>query len=176
MGNKAQSRKQTSAKDETKKQEVVPPDHAFKIEVTGQEGKDESHIAYLIKVTTWPNSQLSFNIKDRYSVLRTFQETIVKNLFKDSSSLPPFPEKKFFGSNDPKFLEQRKLQLVVFFNEFFVNERVLTHSRASILEYFMEAAAEDVDRIKIQRLIEQHNKGLVNIPSSENQVKAAAST
>ena len=40
----------------------------------------------------------------------------------------------------------------------------------------MESAAEDVDRIKIQRLIEQHNKGLVNIPSSDNQVKAAAST
>jgi len=40
----------------------------------------------------------------------------------------------------------------------------------------MEAAAEDVDRIKIQRLIEQHNKGLVVIPSADNQVKAAAST
>ena len=168
MGNKAQSRKQTSAKDDPKKEVVVPPDHAFKIEITGQEGKDESHTAYLIKVTTWPNSQLSFNIKDRYSVLRSFQEDIVKKLFKDTSSLPPFPEKKFFGGNDPKFLEQRKQQLVVFFNEFFVHERVLTHSRAAILEYFMESAAEDVDRIKIQRLIEQHNKGLVNIPSADN--------
>jgi hypothetical protein len=29
-------------------------------------------------------------------------------LFKDTSTLPPFPEKKFFGGNDPKFLEQRK--------------------------------------------------------------------
>ena len=72
MGNKAQSRKQTSTKDDPKKEVVVPPDHAFKIEITGQEGKDESHTAYLIKVTTWPNSQLSFNIKDRYSVLRSF--------------------------------------------------------------------------------------------------------
>lgn len=80
MGNKAQSRKQTSAnKAETKKEIiVVPPDHAFKIEITGQEGKDESHTAYLIKVTTWPNSQLTFNIKDRYSVLRSFQEDIVR--------------------------------------------------------------------------------------------------
>ena len=56
MGNKAQSRKQTSAKEDAKKEVVVPPDHAFKIEITGSEGKDESHTAYLIKVTTWPNS------------------------------------------------------------------------------------------------------------------------
>lgn len=70
-------------------------------------------------------------------------------LFKDASNLPPFPEKKIFGGSDPKFLEQRKHQLVVFFNEFFVNERVLTHSRAKILEYFHESASEDVDRLKI---------------------------
>ena len=127
-------------------------------------------------MTTLPNQQLSFNIKDRYSVLRSFQEDIVKLLFKDASNLPPFPEKKFFGGSDPKFLEQRKHQLVVFFNEFFVNERVLTHARAKILEYFHESASEDVDRLKIQRLIEQHNKGLVKIPTSDGSVvKAAAS-
>lgn len=108
--------------------------------------------------------------------MRSFQEDIVKQLFKDASTLPPFPEKKFFGGNDPKFLEQRKQQLMIFFNEFFVNERVLTHSRASILEYFLKSAAEDADRIKIQQLIIQHNKGLVTIPSAENQVKAAVST
>jgi hypothetical protein len=57
----------------------------------------------------------------------------VKKVFKDTSSLPPFPEKKLFGSNDPKFLEQRKHQLVAFFNAFLVNDRVLKHSRATIL-------------------------------------------
>lgn len=58
MGNKASSRKEgSSGKDDNKKKEiVVPPDHAFKIEITGQEGKDDSHTNYLIKVTTWPNS------------------------------------------------------------------------------------------------------------------------
>jgi len=40
----------------------------------------------------------------------------------------------------------------------------------------MESAVEDVDRIKIQRLMEQQNKGLVVIPSADNHVKAAANT
>jgi len=153
-----------------------PPDYAFKIEILDSAGKDEGSIVYNIKVTTLPNSQLWFMIKDRYSVMRSFSEDIVKPLFKDPASvLPPFPEKKFFGGSDPKFLEQRKHQLAVYFNEFFVNERILNHARAKILEYFMESAAEDLDRVKIQKLIEQHNKGLVKMPSGDNQLKAASS-
>jgi hypothetical protein len=40
--------------------------------------------------------------------LKTFQEDIVKELFKkDTSPLPPFPGTKLFGfgENDPKFQE-----------------------------------------------------------------------
>jgi hypothetical protein len=45
-------------------------------------------------------------IRDRYSVLRSFQEDIVKELFKkDTSTLPPFPGRKLIGGSDPKFLE-----------------------------------------------------------------------
>jgi hypothetical protein len=50
MGNKA------SAKVKKFKNSVIPPDHAFMIEIIGSEGKDESHTEYLIKISTWPTS------------------------------------------------------------------------------------------------------------------------
>jgi len=41
--------------------------------------------------------------------LRSFQEDIVKELYKkEANPLPPFPGRKLIGGKDPKFLEQRK--------------------------------------------------------------------
>jgi hypothetical protein len=42
----------------------------------------------------------------------------------------------------------------VFFNEFYQNERILTHSRPKLLEYFMESALDGKECFKIQRIIE----------------------
>jgi hypothetical protein len=110
MGNKAPKRAAALVGTGTAaKEKEVPRDHAFRVEfLDNSQSKDGDgkHNEYLIKVTTMPNQQVTFLIRDRYSVLRSFQEDIVKELFKkDTSTLPPFPGRKLIGSSDPKFLE-----------------------------------------------------------------------
>jgi hypothetical protein len=110
MGNKAQKRAAGLVNTATAaKEKEVPRDHAFRVEfLDNSQAKDGDgeHNEYLIKVTTMPLQQVTFLIRDRYSVLRSFQEDIVKELFKkDTSTLPPFPGRKLIGGSDPKFLE-----------------------------------------------------------------------
>lgn len=87
-------------------QKEQPRDHAFKVEfLDTQENQEGDSMDYLIKVTTMPNAQVTFLIRDRYSVLRSFQEDIVKELYKkEANPLPPFPGRKLIGGKDPKFL------------------------------------------------------------------------
>ena len=134
------------------------------------ESSDGDSLNYLMKITTMPNSQCTFMIKDRYSVLRVFQEDVVKLVFPlktDQPGLPPFPGKKFIGGNDPKFLEQRKQQLQVFFNEFLKNEKILANAKDKIFEYFMESAIDNTERSKIREL--QSANGPTSSTSSSTQ-------
>jgi len=52
----------------------------------------------------------------------------------------------------------------VFFNEFYQNERILTHARPKLLEYFMESAMDDKERFKIKKIIDQDKISLPIIP------------
>ena len=65
------------------------------------------HADFVFKVVG-PNS-VSFHIKDRYSSMREFQSMLKKNL--DNSiklnNLPQFPPKKYMGTLDQSFLENR---------------------------------------------------------------------
>ena len=62
-----------------------------------------------------------FTIEDRYSSLREFAAAVKRDIGSnnDSSFLFSFPKKKLWGNMEPQFIEQRKLQLQCFFNEFF---------------------------------------------------------
>ena len=79
------------------------------------------HADFVFKVVG-PKS-VSFHLKDRYSSMREFQSMLKKNL--DSSiklnDLPAFPKKKYMGSLDQAFLENRMVQLGQFFNTFLKN-------------------------------------------------------
>lgn len=85
----------------------------IKHELTGD------HAQYLVKVIG-PGG-ISFDIRDRYSSMRTFQSMIKNNLDlpeRELRALPAFPKKKAFGNTNADFLNTRMNQLENFFRAF----------------------------------------------------------
>ena len=56
------------------------------------------------------------------------------------NALPPFPKKRYVGSMDPKFLDDRMMQLGMFFNAFLGNHHVAKSKL--VLTYFASKAAD----------------------------------
>ena len=66
--------------------------------------------------------------------------------------LPQFPKKRYVGGLDPKFLDDRMMQLGMFFNAFLGDKKVA--KSALVLTYFASKAADQESHDKI---IELHN-------------------
>lgn len=87
----------------------------YNVDVVKYEVVENTYAVYLIKIVG-PNN-ISFHIQDRYSSILTWHNEIKKNIG-TSDGLPSFPEKKYFGKLEPKFLERRKAGLKNFLNPF----------------------------------------------------------
>ena len=72
------------------------------------------HAEYLFKIVA-PND-ISFELRDRYSSMRSFYG-IIRNTLSEGqlSGLPNFPPKKAFGHMKPQFLQNRQNQLENFY-------------------------------------------------------------
>jgi hypothetical protein len=82
----------------------------FKIEVIGHT-KIEDHMEYIINVEK--NGQ-NFSFTERYSGLRGLNESLRKSTNK--LTFPKFPPKKFFGSEDEKFIVKRQQEINIYFD------------------------------------------------------------
>ncbi len=76
--------------------------------------KTEDHVEYLIKINYLDKT---FEFYERYSNLKTLHDNLRKET--TSQNFPKFPPKKFFGSTDEKFLNQRQTELNSYFEQIF---------------------------------------------------------
>ena len=89
----------------------------FKVQFIRHENRD-GHIEYLYKVIG-PNN-ITFDLRDRYSSMRRFQQQIRDQLnLRQMAGVPNFPPKKTFGNMEAEFLRTRQTGLENFFKNFF---------------------------------------------------------
>jgi hypothetical protein len=72
------------------------------------------YVQYLIRLMTIEDNSLGVEFYERFSTLKDLHEVIKKEA--NSINFPKFPPKKFFGSTDEKFLNQRMTALEHYFN------------------------------------------------------------
>ena len=82
----------------------------YTIKVIGH-SKIEGHTEYTLIIE---NDKISFLFSERYSNLKKLND-IMKNESKNNKDFPKFPPKKFFGSEDEKFLQKRQQGINLFF-------------------------------------------------------------
>ena len=80
--------------------------------------KTEDHVEYLIRINDLKNNT-SFEFYERYSNLKSLHDNLRKEMTSSLSNFPKFPPKKFFGSTDEKFLNQRQTELNCYFEQIF---------------------------------------------------------
>lgn len=81
----------------------------YKIKVIGHT-KIDDHMEYIINVE---QNGKEFSFTERYSGLRGLNEALRKSTNK--LSFPKFPPKKFFGSEDEKFIIKRQQEINIYF-------------------------------------------------------------
>ena len=81
----------------------------YKITVISH-SKTTGHTTYIIKIEK-DNKSITFS--ERYSNLKSFNDSLKKET--NNNALPKFPPKKFFGSEDERFLIRRQQELNDYF-------------------------------------------------------------
>ena len=99
--------------------------------------REPGYAEYIFRVTA-PNG-MSFLIRDRYSKLLTFKNSIMHDLGRipEFRRLPAFPKKTMKRSLQTRFLENRMYQLEVFFKAFFAINKVALH--VDLMKYFVQS-------------------------------------
>ena len=77
--------------------------------------KEEDLVRYQIKITSQDDPSLNAEFYERYSSLHKLHEALKKEA-NNLSNFPKFPPKKFFGTTDERFLNQRQLGLQTYFD------------------------------------------------------------
>jgi hypothetical protein len=72
------------------------------------------YVQYLIRLMTIEDISIGIEFYERFSTLKDMHEVFKKEA--NSINFPKFPPKKFFGSTDEKFLNQRMTALEHYFN------------------------------------------------------------
>jgi hypothetical protein len=70
-------------------------------------------VQYLIRLVCIEDTSINLEFLERYSTLKDLHESFKKEA--NSINFPKFPPKKFFGSTDEKFLNQRMTALEHYF-------------------------------------------------------------
>lgn len=86
----------------------------YKISVTSH-NKTDDHVEYTITVTNL-SENATYTFSERYSNLKVLNDQMKKEV-SSAGNFPKFPPKKFFGSSDEKFLNQRQQELNIYFEE-----------------------------------------------------------
>ena len=121
---------------------------SFKVQF-GDYGREDGVIYYKIRVLSIHDN--SFHINDRYSNMRRLWDEVRKSS-KSPDKIPEFPPKKWFGSKNRDFVEQRKSALENFFNTLLdsPDKNVYIH----IIRYFKSLARNREAKDAIQSIEE----------------------
>lgn len=115
------------------------PSTKLKIRVINHH-KPSDHIEYIISIE---KDGKTFQISDRYSNLKALHDNLKKELggVNSTTAIPDFPPKKFFGSEDEKFLKKRQEELNKYFVELSNNEDL--SSLNALKKYINEAVKKE---------------------------------
>ena len=120
-------------------------DVKYRVSVVKHDIIDQEYALYLIKIWVEPTN-IVFHIQDRYSGIRTWQDS-VKNELESQEAVPNYPGKKWFGNLDPQFLRQRGLSIEMFLTTFLGHPLVKKSKLVPV--YFSKLAASDEDRLAV---------------------------
>lgn len=129
---------------------------------------EKDHVLYNVEIVCKNDASYSVTYNDRYSNLEKFHQ-IFKKAAK-SHNYPTFPEKKYFGNTEPKFLSQRLSSLQNYF------ENILSHKEFSKLKSVKDWIYDlFIKYYKPQTVVDQNqnnssknNKGNGNIENNNN--------
>jgi hypothetical protein len=132
--------------------------------------KTKDHVDYVIRIIKL-DSDTSVQFLERYSNLKTLHDNLRKET--PSETFPRFPPKKFFGSTDEKFLNQRQTELNVYFDSIFKNEEF---SKLKSIQKWIGDAFEKASQDPNQNLM--NHKSSVQNPNAfhnENEINEHSS-
>ena len=134
--------------------------------------KQGDHVEYLMQLVGMGDNSISIQFLERYSNLKNLNDSLRKET--DSSAFPRFPPKKFFGSNDEKFLNQRQTELNSYFDSIFNSQEFST---LPSLKKWIDEAIKKYTKESVQQTIKvpqpQANTIVQNnsIEPNENQIE-----
>lgn len=110
--------------------------------------KQADHFEYLMQLVGMGENSISIQFLERYSNLKNLNDSLRKET--NSSSFPRFPPKKFFGSTDEKFLNQRQTELNSYFDSIFNSEEF---SKLPSLKKWIDEAIKKYAKESVQQTI-----------------------
>lgn len=117
----------------------------YKISVTSH-NKSEDHVEYTIAVTHLSEGT-TYTFSERYSNLKVLND-LMKKEATSAGNFPKFPPKKFFGSTDEKFLNQRQQELNTYFEEISNNPE---YSNLPSLKKFLEENLKKAKPVQVKK-------------------------
>ena len=122
--------------------------------------KTDDHIEYQIRINYLKND-ISIDFFERYSNLKTLHDNLRKET--SAQNFPKFPPKKFFGSTDEKFLNQRQTELNSYFEQIFnSNEFSQLPSLKKWIEDSLKKYRKDGTKIKDNQIPSPSNNNNIN--------------
>ena len=110
--------------------------------------KQADHVEYLMQLVGMGDNSISIQFLERYSNLKNLNDSLRKET--DSSAFPRFPPKKFFGSTDEKFLNQRQTELNSYFDSIFNSQEF---SSLPSLKKWIDEAIKKYAKESVQQTI-----------------------
>jgi len=127
----------------------------YKISVIGHTKKD-NHIHYKINVE---KNGKNFSFLERYSGLRVLNDTMKK--YTNKPTFPKFPPKKFFGSEEEKFIIKRQQEINTYF------ENICKDPDLSTLPPLIKFIEDKISKQNLSENTEQIKKENIKIEEKE---------
>jgi hypothetical protein len=130
----------------------------YKIKIIGHT-KIDNHTEYIISIE---KNGTKFSFSERYKNLKALDDLMRK--YTNNNGLPKFPPKKFFGSEDEKFIIKRQNEI----NNYF--EVISNHPEFSSLPPLLKFIEEKKEKAEISKKDETKNASITQ-PKKELEIK-----
>lgn len=129
----------------------------YKVNIINHE-RNEGPVLYVLSVEDLETG-LTISFSERYSNLRNLYELMKKESC--NKNFPSFPPKKFFGSEDEKFIKTREKDLNEFFEK--INNNDIFSKLTSFIKYIEDNFKKHESKEKITtKQIQQNNQPKIN--------------
>ena len=130
----------------------------YKIKIIGHT-KIDNHTEYIISIE---KNGTKFSFSERYKNLKALDDLMRK--YTNNNGFPKFPPKKFFGSEDEKFIIKRQNEI----NNYF--EVISNHPKFSNLPPLLKFIEEKKEKAETIKKDETKNTAIVQ-PKKEQEIK-----